>query len=282
MSVLPAKYRRDRTLDYNHKYVHDECSGTSRKLYVKFCRKNGQLGWLYHCFSCQNSPGGLRGFHPVDQAPSPSETLSWVKQFQSKNSPYRGEQSVRLPDDFTTLLDQKAIKYLMKYQITLQEAKQYGLGYSAGLDRMIIPVYTGDRLVSYQARTFHLPYTKYTPKYITIQARDIKHCIYRPLNPPETEQLVLVEAALSVIKLGRIVDCFGLLGSSLDQSVYPYLKGREVLIWLDPDKNIESIKFAKHLRALINPNVKSILTKRKPKCYSISVVEKILKGEQGL
>ena len=282
MSILPAKYRRDRTLDYNHEYIHEECTGNGKKLYVKYCHKNGQLGWLYHCFSCQNSPGGLRGFYPADTAASPSETIDMVKRLQSKTSQYVGEQSVRLPEDFTTFLDQQAVKYLVKYQITLKEAQRYGIGYSAGLDRMIIPVYAGERLVSYQARTFKLPYTKHNPKYLTVQARDVKHCVYRPTCILHTEQLVLVEAALSVIKLGSVVDCFGLLGSSLDESLYPYLKGREVLIWLDPDKNIESIKFAKHLRTFINPNVKSILTKRKPKCYPISVVERILKGECGL
>jgi len=282
MALLPAKYRRDRTLNYEHEYVHEECSGAGKKLYVKFCRKNGQLGWLYHCFSCQDSPGGLRGFYPASSVVTPSETLKLVKQLQSKISPYIGEQCVRLPEDFTLCLNQESIKYLAKYQITLEEVKRYEFGYSRGLDRMIIPVYAGDRLVSYQARTFKMPYTKHNPKYLTVQARDVKHCVYRPIDTPITKQLVLVEAALSVIKLGSVVDCFGLLGSSLDESLYPYLKGREVLIWLDPDKRVESIKFAQRLRELVNPDVKSILTKRKPKCYPISVAERILKGEQGL
>lgn len=274
MGYLPAKYRRDRTLDLEVEYVHEECKHNGKRLYVKFCRHNGQLGWLYHCFSCQDRPYGLCGFHPATMLPSPTETLDMVKRLKQKDPEFVGESSVRLPQDFTLDLNHKSKKYLVKYGIGHDLAKRYEIGYSPTLDRMILPTYHDGRLVMYQARTFNEPYhSKRNPKYLTVQAKGLKYLSFYPQDCPETGTLVLVESALSAIKVGLVTECIGLLGSAFPEHLLDEMRGKRVVFWLDPDKRSESLRFSKRVRELITPDVESLLTNRKPKCYPISVVE---------
>lgn len=89
--------------------------------------------------------------------------------------------------------------------------------------------------------------------------------------------LVIVEDPVSAIKIARISDSMPLLGSNLPVSKLNALKGlySSLILWLDHDKGINAYKIAEKAR-LIGFNIRVILTKEDPKCYSTQEIKKLL------
>lgn len=284
---LPAKYRRSRVIDDEIEYHHDECQGGSAKLFVKYCNHNGKLGWVFHCFSCEGLPGGLVGFCPDTSKLSPADAIR-MYDMNFKKRDRRAlvhHDTVDLPEDFGEL-NQQCMHYLLKYDITPEEIQDNNIGYSAIWDRLIIPVYDKDkRLVMWQGRYFgdNPKETKHT----TVVADNNREGIfYRPAgNVTKTGSVVLVESALSAIKVSRVCNAIALLGSSLpkqSQTVFATHLGayHATYVWLDPDKWAASVKLVDRLRSIYDVNAYSLLTGRKPKCYTDTSVVEILKGKR--
>lgn len=277
--MLPLQYRRSRERGIEKIYKHEGCPGQSAKLSVKYVNRNGVLGWVYHCWSCEGEPNGLVGFQPDSDRIAPSDAVRAAQAYLAPKKSIKEMPPTRLPDDYTPKLDVESLKYLYKYQLTDEEIKRYGFGYSPSMDRMIIPVYMYGDLVLWQARNFR---DDSRPKYLNPHTeRD--SVFYLPLNDDGHQYpnvTILVEAAISAIKMDRVAPSIGLLGSSLQSQrrfdLLKHIKTDTILVWLDPDKNRESIKFTQRLRALTGKAVYSILTDRKPKCYTTNQVKEIV------
>jgi len=89
--------------------------------------------------------------------------------------------------------------------------------------------------------------------------------------------LVIVEDPVSAIKIARISDSMPLLGSNLPISKLNTLKRRykRLIIWLDHDKGENAYKIAQKAR-LIGFEVRVILTKEDPKCYTTQEIKNFL------
>lgn len=132
----------------------------------------------------------------------------------------------------------EALKWLLSYGITLNEIKDFGIGWNDE-SQMLVLVKTPDY---WQARTFGNHKVKYMSSGI------------KPLTVyGNGDTIVCVEDILSAIKIARLSPeycAFPLLGSSMSENVVDFLKGtfKSVVIWLDRDKADNAIKIARNLK----------------------------------
>jgi hypothetical protein len=286
MAFLPDKYRRSKELDVEEIYIHEECSGRSAKLSVKYTSKDGQLGWVFQCWSCKGLPNGLAGFHADNGKVNPGEARRvFDKYMQLQDMKQKAStQTVNLPDDFRTTLDQESLRYILKTGLTVEDIAPYRIGYSESYQRMIVPVYNGPHLLAWQGR--YLGDDPKQPKHITVAATARSDIFYWKTveMAPRKDSLVVVESALSAIKLAKAYPTLGLLGSAIPAaswgSILPLFKHYyRVIIWLDPDKKAEAIKMAMKLRAL-GLDARILLTDNKPKWYPVDVAEDLINRKE--
>ena len=152
MKKLDSQYMNsDAPLEEWVQYYHEDgCSGVSRCLHVLRCND----GWHYNCKSC-----GMAGFARNEGVPPPS----WLNDIR-QNKSYNKE--IQLPWDYATDVPKKGLRWLYKYGIMDTEIETHRIGYSKYLDRVILPVYSGGRLITWQGRYLEVP-DKLHPKYMT-------------------------------------------------------------------------------------------------------------------
>jgi hypothetical protein len=206
-----------------------------------------------------------------------------AQQYKDKLNPQSliQENFVLLPHDIGEL-DQASMKYLLRYGLTEDEISRAGIGYSPSYQRMIIPVYNEiGQCIMWQGRYFGDK--PKMPKHLTVGVEDRAHIFYYETQGARKypRLLVLVESALSAIKVGRVAPCMGLLGSVLpkqSQAATAHFMGAysSVILWLDPDKWLASTKMATRLRELYGVPATSLLTNHKPKEYDTRVIEQLL------
>lgn len=271
--MLLSKYRKNRVLNEEVKYRHDECQGNTGNLYVRYGRKKGQLGWHYHCHSCCNLPEGLSGFHSTEQLTSPSETLQQLADLLESKHEIVLTDNIYLPDDITYQLPQIAMKYMLKYDLSEEEIVLSRFGWSPSLERMIMPVYKDGVLIYWQGRNLG-EITETNPKYKNVYLRGSRDvfsmfsCCAGDCSD-NGRTIVLVEAIISAVKLSRHVDTIALLGSYIPASILHELKGYDtVIIWLDPDKKAAILTESVRWQMLTGKPVKAMLTDKKPKQYN--------------
>lgn len=246
---------------------HEGCT-TSKKLWIYrtpegvgcFCNKCG-----YKSFSST----GLRNLQEV-LAKHGEETELVVN-------------DVTLPEDFTADVEefsQEALLWLYKADVRNHLINAYGIGYSKELNRVIIPVYDEhNKLVMWQGRGLSNKQTKYLNTKSTKKQNDFfkswAQCNTSSDDPYSS--VVVVEDALSVIKVGQITKAVGVLGTSLSQKQINYLsKFSLVIFWLDGDRAgvNASTKMVKKLSMVTNTH--RIFTKKDPKKLSYAEIEEII------
>lgn len=165
-----------------------------------------------------------------------------------------------------------AMKYMLKYGLTDEEILLSRFGWSRSLARMIMPVYSSeDELLYWQGRNLG-QITDDRPKYKNIylnEARDIFAKFHRRQKGSVLwgkEDIVIVEAIISAVKLSRHVDTIALLGSSIPATIISRLRDyRRIHIWLDPDKIQASIIQTMRLSQLLAGKVVNVMSSKKPK-----------------
>ena len=93
------------------------------------------------------------------------------------------------------------------------------------------------------------------------------------------DRLVLVEDIISAIACGRVVQAVSVLGSpgSVPSQLYGTLSTKkEVIVWLDYDKRLESIQWAKQIAQNLGIRTRPVWTKKDPKCYTKEEIAQIL------
>jgi hypothetical protein len=192
-------------------------------------------------------------------------------------------KEIRIPKDFNIKIDKVGLLWLMKYGILPDEISTFGIGWSDQYQRLILPVFQGERLVYWQGRTFK-PITKNNPKYLNIRQSGAKNVFFRRFsaftkvstnNCSDMVSLCIVEDILSAIKVGRYVDSLALLGSYLPKSITGIIKNKyqKVILWLDKDKYKTAIKEARKINELTGIPVKVICTEKDPKEISNEQLE---------
>lgn len=218
---------------------YNECPfcGKVRDAFIVTATNNG---WVFWCHKCQ-----AKGYRKRDgRSPKKIKAAITAERTQTRT------QHVALPYDFSLDIPAKGKLWLAKYGITDADAKRFSIGYSEFRKRLIIPVFKNEEVVYWQGRNLDTP-TKEQPKYINVRTSR-EHvwfdCIYYPEKP-----VILVEDVLSAINIHKAgYNAIALLGSYVSDNLIVRLlemQPERVIIWLDPDKRKDSLKFSRRLNA---------------------------------
>lgn len=235
------------------------------------CRRAGQdrsgnnLGVFSdhsYCFSCGYYIGNGKGLNLKDIA------IRLEKENNNKNG-----NSVALPDDFDYYIPERCIEWFKQYGLTNEEISANKIGWSEQYERLIFPVWdVGGNLLFFQGRKFPTDGGRHS-KYVTGgQSQDVFH-----LLGPDDPSIVLVEDAVSAIKVARVAQVMPLWGSTIGPERIRRLSMsfKRLVIWLDKDKAEYSLK----TRLKASPyfdEVRSIITDKDPKWYNDLEIKEIL------
>lgn len=200
-------------------YLDHDC-GRGRTLLVSHDDK-GYSAW---CFRC--SDGGF-----IHHAPPTLAELLATQRAESAAI----EQVQHTPDLPTPMVvdmgqwPAEAALWLLKAGIGAVERKKLRAYYCPPLNRVVLPVYDGDEVVYWQARSCD-PNRK--PKYINPLV-DKRRVIPRY----GSGSVVLTEDILSAFKVGMAAQGWSMLGTSMNPRMQQELLalGQPVLVWLDSD-----------------------------------------------
>jgi hypothetical protein len=251
--------------------------GSSRK--IKHCGTDASMrlyhtpkGVSAHCFRCGHHPFVRnQGFNLKDLAKRREELC------RLQNTALTCTSSMELPIDFTLDISDHCAVWLLKASVNRDLARLYGVGYSATLNRVVVPVYKDDRLIAYICRALNGE----KPKYIAFYASGIKNAVFKTdpstMLPAEflgdtagVPDYCITEDILSAIRCGRIVRSRALLGTAIrNASDLGIPQGSTVAVWTDPDKAgyVALVKQARRLD-LEGIKVRLIRSERDPKYYS--------------
>ena len=196
---------------------------------------------------------------------------SVITKYKTKTEP-KGEKSIFLPEDVEFSFPEYARKWLEQYELDLNTLINNKIMWSQSTQRVIFPYYINGVLVGWQGRVFD-PTEKEKRKWFSQgYLDDIFYLLGR-----DSSCLVLCESIVSAIKVSRFNKAMPLYGSVISTNKWARLSHitNKIILWLDPDKKIESVKFAKEGKLFIE-NVYPLLTERKPKDYTYQEIKEIL------
>lgn len=200
-----------------------------------------------YCFSCgyYSSGSAIKRIH----APLPVPT-----------------ETIYLPDDVSPELPSRCRDWLGGCGLDGHDITLNTILWSEHWQRLIFPILVNDDLLAWQGRYFG---TEKKAKWIT--KGKIDEIVYTVGNP-KASTLVLVEDIISAIKVGHLPDCcvMPLFGSHISTKRLLTIRrfyDMEVVIWLDHDKMIESVKYCKSARDL-GLKARTVISDKDPKKYS--------------
>ncbi len=181
-------------------------------------------------------------------------------------------ESIALPEDIVPATSGEGSYWLYQYGITIPEILVNRIYWSESSKLLIFPVIIDRDIVAWQGRNFN-PSKKY--KYLT---KGNTHDNYMVRGDRSKDTLVLVEDNVSAIKVARHLPCLGVMGSVISSSRFLRLKRSypKMIIWLDPDKASESIKYA-NLGRQLGIECRTILSDKDPKEHTNEEIKELLK-----
>jgi hypothetical protein len=189
------------------------------------------------------------------------------------------KKQISIPYDSTQHLEKKPLEYLQKYRISIGEQKQHLILWSPSWERIIFPLFSPTELLGWQGR-----YLGNDPKkakwFSQGDLKSIKHLIGNKNSPI----IILTEDIISAINIGKLKylcssPIFGSHITTQQLQQYKLLNFQTIIIWLDKDKEKESLKFAYKARQL-GFNCLSIITNKDPKEYIEKELQEILQEKQ--
>lgn len=186
------------------------------------------------------------------------------------------EEGIRpLPIDFGTDFSEEVLTWCKKYDILVPELLHRNVGYSPSTNQLIFTWKENGRIVLWQARNFY----KGRKKYFTGGEKDDVLPIYPSDNPDDfVGTLVLVEDAISSIKIARWCDSMPVLGATLNPRALTALKAayRFLVVWLDGNKYDQAQKIAR-MAELIGLPARAIYTEADPKEYDDEFIQQAVR-----
>jgi hypothetical protein len=187
------------------------------------------------------------------------------------------EKIVSLPEDIAPYIPAVAESWIKKYDLTLRELYDNNVVWSDYRQLLIFPYFDEKHFLwGWQGRYFgdDPKHPKWTGK--GNFKEQIK--IYLTRNK-ESSIIVLTEDIISTIKIQRLYNSSCLHGSYIDinkySKIYNIYKPKEVVLWLDKDKQKESYLFSLQLNKIGIPS-RVVSTNLDPKCYTTSEIKEII------
>lgn len=200
------------------------------------------------------------------------------QQLRRQEKKKTANNDIHLPDDFSSSIAKPALDWLMQYGLTEEEIHHNHIGWSHARHALIFAFFDpSGNLLLYQERNFNPDIVG--RKYFTQGFPDDNFIIYFPNGASSSRRLVLVEDVVSAIKVGRQFPCAPLFGSqvSLDRIRRASDRFEELVLWLDKDKALESLKTKIRASPYFN-KVTTIVTDLDPKEYSDHDINEFLAG----
>lgn len=236
-------------------------------------------GW---CFGCQ------------EVVIKPESYTKYSRRQDRYNDPTAENQTLRLPNDFTTDIPELGLTWLRKYTLSPNEIVRNRIGWSQNgwtlnprkaqasktstpilySPLMIFPVFDQwENLLMFQAR--YMGPEQGLPKYWTKGVKDCLHIL--EVRGDNTNTIVLVEDLISAIKTSRTTTSMPLWGSDIKDELAVRLCNiyDNVVIWLDKDKATYARKRAESLRFLFK-TVKVVISDGDPKDYETNSIRQYL------
>jgi len=204
----------------------------------------------HYCFSC--------GYH------LPSNRII---QYQTRNKVVSSTEDVKqpreiltLPSDSDRIISPIAKRWLAQYDCNEHTLAKHTILWSDYKQMLIFPYFITGELVGWQGRYFGLD--EKHPKWYT--KGKVDQFIYTLGKPSDT--IVLVEDIVSAIVVSRQQMVSPIFGSVISFKRFLALSHfhSQVIIWLDPDKQKESLSYARKGR-LLGLDCKVILSTKDPK-----------------
>jgi hypothetical protein len=173
--------------------------------------------------------------------------------------------AISLPGGVSQILPERALEWLQKYSLTDHEIKLNNILWSEHLQRLIFPIIISNTLEGWIGRAVD---PNIIPKVYT---RGKLHEITYILGNLSSHTIVLVEDIISAIKVAGTFEysVSPLFGSHVSTKRLLTLRRyyNNIVIWLDKDKEKESVKFAQKARDF-GIKARSVITDNDPKTYS--------------
>ena len=207
-----------------------------------------------YCFAC----GYLEGTNAITK-------------YKTKAIP-KEEKGIFLPEDVEFSFPDYARKWLEQYEFDQNTLINNKIMWSNQTQRIIFPYFINGILVGWQGRIFDPNEKEKRKWYSQGYLNDIFYLLGK-----DSPCLVLCESIVSAIKISRFQKAMPLFGSVISTNKWARLShlSDKIILWLDPDKKIESIKFSKEGKVFID-NVYPLLTERKPKDYTYDEIREII------
>lgn len=185
------------------------------------------------------------------------------------------KQLVTLPYDCDVNYPYKALQWIEKYELTKNDLLATNTLWSENSQRLIFPIYGDDTLIAWQGRWFGDG-----KKVKWFGLGDLKSTFN--ILGRSVDTLILTEDIISAIKVSKFTNAMPLYGSHIGFDRWKrllHIRGYKanIIIWLDKDKQSESVKFARQGRAL-GLNVSNIITELDPKELSFDKINETLNG----
>lgn len=261
---------------------------------IKHCGSSPSLsisanlkGFRAYCHRCE-----WQAYEPRQHMPSIAE-IAEARMSLRKMRECRG-----LPSDFSMdfhmehPLDAWSVTWLATSGITQSLRNAYSLGISNTYQSCIIPVKQGkaDTVLGFIARRWQHYATNSGPKYVEVLGNS-ESAVFLSLADrvtlyPQgqyTVHCVVVEDALSAMKVGECIPSGSMLGTSLGMGKLEQLVRHSgvsdpvVGIWMDPDKaGAKSAKLIEQRLDLMGVKSVRIHSEKDPKKYSVRQIRNIL------
>ena len=224
--------------------------------------------YSYMCFRCEDSGFVSKG----------KQTLEELAHVRALNEAAANERyDIKLPNDFTTEIPLVGRLWLYKGGITESVWRQYKFGWSEKMQRVVMPVYKGEKLVWFQARAV-LHGQK--PKYLN-PTGDRNALIFwadsTPSGSVRGTPITVNEDILSAIRVGAVTPACSLLGTKITTAQANQLAQYDrVTTWLDSDRaGVEGAHKIRRLLGMVT-EVRNIVTTRDPKLQCNDTIRELL------
>ena len=183
-------------------------------------------------------------------------------------------RTIGIPGDCDGRLPEKAWEWLKSYSLTETDVIKNNILWSEQFERVVFPILDDiGNLLAWQGRYLG---DLDKPKWFT--QGDLKNLMHI-LGPKSNNTCVLVEDLISAIRVSNTgVCCMPIFGSHISLDKLRNLKilnYQRILIWLDKDKQIDSLKFSRQGQQL-GINTRSIITTHDPKAYTKQEIKSFL------
>lgn len=238
-------------------------------------------GYSLFCHACGYNPFQDKGIQTLEELKRLKELNEQAERYTDKN--------VRVPSDITEDIPLAGRLWLYNAGISPTIWKEYNVGYSESLQRVILPVYGSDgELIWYQGRAVHEGQRpKYLNPTVPKDGRMFVSCNRTPISGTTT--VIVCEDILSAIRVGKATSCLSsdgnkyigvsLLGTKLTtESINTLSNAKRIISWFDADAAGSKARSELYKAVGIFTTVNSIRSERDPKRYSDQDIRRYIEG----